>query len=135
VVPFYAFPAEVRRILYTTDAIEALNAKLCSVVWARGRFSTDEAALKLLYLVLSRTAKEWTMPPREWAMAMAQFAVLFGAFHPGHGLNVSFNRPAAHEIPDTPGRWSSRAQRGRGHASTSRPRYYPEPAISRRRGT
>ena len=78
VVPFYAFPAEVRRILYTTNAIETLNAKLRSAVRSRGHFPTDEAALKLLYLVLNRTEKEWTMPPREWAMAKAQFAVLFG---------------------------------------------------------
>jgi len=78
VVPFYAFPTEVRRILYTTNAIEALNAKLRSAVRSRGHFPTDEAALKLLYLVLNRTEKEWTMPPREWAMAKAQFAVLFG---------------------------------------------------------
>ena len=77
-VPFYAFPAEVRRILYTTNAIEALNAKLRNAVRARGHFPTDEAALKLLYLVLNRTEKEWTMPPREWSMAKAQFAVLFG---------------------------------------------------------
>jgi putative transposase len=76
--PFYAFPAEVRRILYTTNAIEALNAKLRSAVRARGHFPTDEAALKLLYLVLNRTEREWRMPPREWAMAKAQFAVLFG---------------------------------------------------------
>jgi putative transposase len=78
VVPFYAVPAEVRRILYTTNAIEALNAKLRNAVRARGHFPTDEAALKLLYLVLNRTEKEWTMPPREWSMAKAQFAVLFG---------------------------------------------------------
>ena len=78
VVPFYAFPAEVRRILYTTNAIEALNAKLRSAVRSRGHFPTDEAALKLLYLVLNRTEREWRMPPREWAMAKAQFAVLFG---------------------------------------------------------
>ena len=78
VVPFYAFPAEVRRILYTTNAIEALNAKLRSAVRSRGHFPTDEAALKLLYLVLNRTEREWKMPPREWAMAKAQFAVLFG---------------------------------------------------------
>ncbi|MDB5318222.1 MAG: family transposase [Rhodospirillales bacterium] len=78
VVPFYAFPAEVRRMLYTTNAIEALNAKLRSAVRTRGYFPTDEAALKLLYRVLNRTAREWRMPPREWAMAKAQFAVLFG---------------------------------------------------------
>jgi putative transposase len=78
VVPFYAFPAEVRRLLYTTNAIEALNSKLRRAVRARGHFPTDEAALKLLFLVLNRAEKEWRMPPREWAMAKAQFAVLFG---------------------------------------------------------
>src|SRR5918995_2092089 len=78
VVPFYAFPGEVRRLLYTTNAIEALNAKLRRAVRARGHFPTDEAALKLLFLVLNRAEKEWRMPPREWAMAKAQFAVLFG---------------------------------------------------------
>ncbi|WP_029007244.1 IS256 family transposase [Azospirillum halopraeferens] len=78
VVPFYAFPAEVRRILYTTNAIESLNAKLRRAVRARGHFPTDDAAMKLLYLVLNRAEKEWTMPAREWCMAKAQFAVLFG---------------------------------------------------------
>jgi len=78
VIPFYAFPAEVRRILYTTNAIEALNSKLRRAVRARGHFPTDEAALKLLFLVLNRAEKEWTMPAREWCMAKAQFAALFG---------------------------------------------------------
>jgi putative transposase len=78
VVPFYAFPAEVRRLLYSTNAIEALNAKLRRAVRARGHFPTDEAALKLLFLVLNRAEKEWRMPPGAWAMARAQFAVLFG---------------------------------------------------------
>ena len=78
VIPFYAFPAEVRRILYTTNAIEALNSKLRRAVRARGHFPTDEAAMKLLFLVLNHSEKEWKMPPREWAMAKAQFAVLFG---------------------------------------------------------
>ena len=79
VVPFYAFPNEVRRLAYTTNAIEALNSKLRRAVRARGHFPTDEAALKLLFLVLNRSEKEWTMPAREWCMAKAQFAVLFGA--------------------------------------------------------
>ena len=78
VIPFYAFPSEVRRILYTTNAIEALNSKLRRAVRARGHFPTDEAALKLLYLVLNQAEKEWTMPAREWCLAKAQFAVLFG---------------------------------------------------------
>jgi putative transposase len=53
-VPFYAFPGDVRRILYTTNARETLNAKLLRAVRARGHFPTDEAAMKLLYLVLNR---------------------------------------------------------------------------------
>ena len=77
-MPFYAFPAEVRRLLYTTNAIEALNAKLRRAIRARGHFPTDEAALKLLFLVLNRAEKEWRMPAREWVMAKAQFALLFG---------------------------------------------------------
>lgn len=78
VVPFFAFPKDVRRLIYTTNAIEALNSKLRRAVRARGHFPTDEAAMKLLFLVLNRSEKEWTMPPREWCMAKAQFAVLFG---------------------------------------------------------
>jgi putative transposase len=78
VVPFYAFPIDVRRLLYTTNAIEALNSKLRRAIRARGHFPTDDAALKLLFLVLNRAEKEWTMPAREWCMAKAQFAVLFG---------------------------------------------------------
>jgi len=77
VIPFYAFPAEVRRIIYTTNAIEAVNAKLRRAVRARGHFPTDDAALKLLFLVLNRAAKEWKMPAREWTAAKAQFAILF----------------------------------------------------------
>lgn len=78
VIPFFAFPEEVRRIVYTTNAIEALNAKLRRAVRARGHFPSDDAATKLLYLILNRSEKEWKMPPREWALAKAQFAVLFG---------------------------------------------------------
>ena len=78
VIPFFAFPEAVRKILYTTNAIEALNSKLRRAVRARGHFPSDDAATKLLYLILNRSEKEWKMPPREWSMAKAQFAVLFG---------------------------------------------------------
>ena len=78
VIPFFAFPDEVRRIVYTTNAIEALNSKLRRAVHARGHFPNDDAATKLLYLILNRSEKEWKMPPREWSMAKAQFAVIFG---------------------------------------------------------
>jgi putative transposase len=77
VIPFFAFPDDVRRIIYTTNAIESLNAKLRRAVRTRGHFPTDESALKLLFLVLNLAAKEWKMPPREWSMAKAQLAILF----------------------------------------------------------
>src|SRR5512144_34656 len=77
VIPFFAFPSDVRRIMYTTKAIESLKAKLRRAVRTRGHFPSDESALKLLYLVLNRAAKDWKMPPREWCMAKAQLAILF----------------------------------------------------------
>jgi putative transposase len=78
VVPFFAFPEAVRRIVYTTNAIEALNSKLRRAVRTRGHFPSDEAATKLLYLVLNNTAEHWKRPPREWVEAKTQFAVIFG---------------------------------------------------------
>jgi putative transposase len=65
-------------IIPVTNAIESLNAKLRRAVRARGHFPSDDAATKLIYLVLNRSEKEWKMPPREWSMAKAQFAVIFG---------------------------------------------------------
>ena len=64
VIPFFAFPKDVRRIIYTTNAIEALNSKLRRAVRAREHLPTDEAAKKLLFLVLNRSEKDWRMPPR-----------------------------------------------------------------------
>jgi putative transposase len=78
VIPFFAFPEGVRRIIYTTNAIEALNSKLRRAVRTRGHFPGDDAAMKLLYLVLNTAAQEWKRPPREWAEAKTQFAVIFG---------------------------------------------------------
>ena len=76
-IPFFAFPEAVRRIIYTTNAIEALNAKLRRAVKIRGHFPNDEAATKLIYLVLRQTATEWKMSPREWGEAKTQFAIMF----------------------------------------------------------
>jgi len=82
VIPFFAFPKDVCRIIYTTNAIEALNSRLRRAVRARRRFPSDEAAAKLLYMVLNRSEKEWKMLPREWAMAKSQFSILFAErFH------------------------------------------------------
>ena len=78
VIPFFAFPEAVRRIIYTTNAIEALNSKLRRAVRTRGHFPSDDAAAKLLYLVLNHAANDWKRPPREWFEARTQFAVIFG---------------------------------------------------------
>jgi putative transposase len=77
VIPFFAFPEAVRRIISTTNAIEALNSKLRRAVRTRGHFPNDDAAMKLLYLVLSNAAEDWKRPPREWVEAKNQFAILF----------------------------------------------------------
>ncbi len=78
VSPFFVFPEAVRRIVYTTNAIESLNAKIRRAVRTRGHFPSDEAASKLLYLVLDHAAETWKRPPREWFEAKTQFAVIFG---------------------------------------------------------
>jgi putative transposase len=78
VIPFFAFSEAIRRIIYTTNAIEALNSKLRRAVRTRGHFPGDDAAMKLLYLVLNHAAEEWKRPPREWFEAKTQFAVVFG---------------------------------------------------------
>ena len=77
-MPFFAYPESARRIIYTTNAIEALNAKLRRAVRARGHFPNDDAAMKLLYLGLNNAADEWKRPPREWFEAKTRFAVVFG---------------------------------------------------------
>lgn len=78
IIPFFAFSEAIRRIIYTTNAIEALNSKLRRAVRTRGHFPGDDAAMKLLYLVLNHAAQEWKRPPREWTEAKTQFAVIFG---------------------------------------------------------
>jgi putative transposase len=78
VIPFFAYPQEVRKMIYTTNAIESLNAKLRRSVRIRGHFPNDEAAMKLIWLQLREITQMWKMPPRKWAAAKAQFAVVFG---------------------------------------------------------
>jgi putative transposase len=77
VIPFLAYPQEVRQVIYTTNALESLHMRLRKIIKNRGHFPSDEAATKLLYLALRNITKGWTMPPRTWKMAMNQFAILF----------------------------------------------------------
>jgi putative transposase len=78
VIPFFAYPPAVRKIIYTTNAIESMHMQLRKIVKNRGHFSTDEAASKLLYLALRNIEKDWKMPPIIWKQAANQFAILFG---------------------------------------------------------
>jgi putative transposase len=78
VIPFFAYPPEVRKIIYTTNAIESLHMQLRKIVKNRGHFPSDEAASKLLFLALRNIEKDWKMPPITWKQAANQFAILFG---------------------------------------------------------
>ena len=77
VIPFFAHPPEIRKVIYTTNAIESLNMSLRKVTKARGSFPNDEAVFKLLYLALRNIAKKWTMPIRDWKDALNRFAIIY----------------------------------------------------------
>jgi putative transposase len=77
VIPFFAFAPEVRTILYTTNAIESLNAQVRKAVRIRGHFPSEEAATKLIWLVLRKVQTRWKSPPTSWQAAKAQLAIQF----------------------------------------------------------
>ncbi|RIV54728.1 IS256 family transposase [Burkholderia pseudomallei] len=78
VVPFYVFPPEIRRVVYTTNAIESLNMQLRKIIKTRGHFPNDEAAIKLLWLALRNVLAKTVRSAFDWKSAMNQFAILFG---------------------------------------------------------
>jgi putative transposase len=75
VTPFFAYPAEIRKVVYTTNAIESLNMSLRKIIKMRGSFPNDEAAFKLLYLALRNVSKKWTMPVQNWREALNRFSI------------------------------------------------------------
>jgi putative transposase len=77
VIPLFAHPPEIRKVIYTTNAIESLNMSLRKVTKARGSFPNDEAVSKLLYLALRNIAKKWTMPVHAWKDALNRFAIIY----------------------------------------------------------
>lgn len=77
IIPFFAFPDEIRRVIYTTNAIESLNMTFRKVLKHRRSFPTDESALKVLYLALGNISKKWTMPIHHWKAALNRFAIEF----------------------------------------------------------
>ena len=77
VVPFFAFPPDVRRVIYTTNAIESVHARLRKIIKTRGHFPSDEAATKLIWLALRNITAEWSRASQHWKAAMNQFAIIY----------------------------------------------------------
>jgi transposase-like protein len=89
VIPFFAFPAFIRRVIYTTNAIESVNARLCKIIKTRGHFPSDDAASKLIWLALRNITADWGRAAHNWKEAMNQFAILYEDrfTHPAHGIS------------------------------------------------
>jgi putative transposase len=84
VIPFFAFPPEIRKIIYTTNAIESVNMSLRKVTQNRGSFPNDDSVMKLFYLALINISKKWTMPLRDWKPALNRFSIQFEDRMPQH---------------------------------------------------
>ncbi|MDT3706066.1 MAG: IS256 family transposase [Thiobacillus sp.] len=76
-IPFFDYPPETRKVIYTTNAIDSVNMSLRKPTKNRGSFPSDEALLKLFYLALRNTSRKWTMPIRDWKAALARFTIQF----------------------------------------------------------
>jgi len=74
---FFSYPEEIRRVIYTTNAIESLNFSLRKVTKNRAAFPTDESIYKIMYLAINKVSKKWTMPIRNWGVALNQFSIMF----------------------------------------------------------
>jgi len=77
IIPFFDYPPEIRKVIYTTNAIESVNMSLRKITKNRGSFPSDEALLKLFYLALNNISKKWTMPIRDWKAALNRFNIQF----------------------------------------------------------
>ena len=77
IIPFFDYPPEIRKVIYTTNAIESINMSLRKVIKTRSSFPTDEAVTKLFYLALRNISKKWTMPIRDWKAALNRFSIQF----------------------------------------------------------
>lgn len=77
IVPFFEYPPEIRKVIYTTNAIESLNMGLRKVTKNRGSFPSDDAVLKLFYLAIRNISRKWTLPIRDWKAALNRFTIQF----------------------------------------------------------
>ena len=75
---FFNYSPEIRKVIYTTNAVESLNYSLRKLLKTRGAFPNDDSIVKILFLAINRVAKKWTMPIRDWKSALNQFVILFG---------------------------------------------------------
>ena len=92
VIPMFGLPADIRRAVYTTNAIESLNMSLRKIIKCRSSFPSEDAAFKLLYLALQNAARRWTMPIPNWSQAMNQFAILYDGRLPMPGGDNSLTQ-------------------------------------------
>lgn len=84
IIPFFDYPPEIRKVIYTTNAIESVNMSLRKVTKNRGSFPSDDALLKLFYLAQKKISAKWTMPIRDWKAALNRFTIQFGDRMPQH---------------------------------------------------
>jgi transposase-like protein len=77
IIRFFAFPPEIRKAIYTTNAIESVNMTLRKVLKNHRAFPTDDSALKVIYLAIQNISKKWTMPIKDWKPALNRFAIIY----------------------------------------------------------
>ncbi len=77
VIPFFVFPPQIRRVIYTTNAIESINSQLRKIIKSRGHFPSDDEASKLIWLAWRSITEDWGRAAKEWKEAMNQFAILY----------------------------------------------------------
>ena len=84
IIPFFDYPPEIRKVIYTTNAIESVNMSLRKITKNRGSFPSDESLLKLFYLALRNISRKWSMPIRDWKAALNRFTIQFAERMPQH---------------------------------------------------
>ncbi len=77
IIPFFSYPQEIRKVIYTTNAIESINMSLRKITKNRGSFPSDDSLAKLFYLALQDISRKWTMPIRDWKAALTRFSIQF----------------------------------------------------------
>ncbi len=77
IIPFFNYPKDIRKVIYTTNAIESINYSIRKVTKKRGAFPTDDSVRKVIYLAITKASERWTMPIRDWPRALNHFAIMF----------------------------------------------------------